>query len=237
MATWVQAQIIIGDNASSQTSSKLQIESTQKGFKIPSLTSTERSSINAPAEGLLVFQTNAPSGHYVFNGSNWIKLDFADTALIHVYAENAGGQTVGYATETEIGSWDVPYLDNSSGAFNRSTGVFTAPRDMIVYVSGRLVYGVHYQATSFEYYTAIALNNFHVSPATYAFSNGTSGANSIGNAFKSINGSCAIVNLKKGDELTFNSRHTALNSNNAASSLTTHLNGTYLLIQEIPDYL
>lgn len=237
MAAWLEAQIVVGDNASSQTSAKLQIESTQKGFKIPSLTSTERTSINAPAEGLLVFQTNAPSGHYLFNGSNWIKLDFADTALINVYAENSGGQTINYASETEIGSWDVPFIDNSSGAFNRSTGIFTAPRDMTVYVSGRLVYGTHYQARGFEYYTVIAVNNFHSSPATYAFSNGTSGANSIVNAFKSINGSFAIVNLKKGDELTFNSRHTALNSSNAASSLTTHSNGTYLLIREIPDYL
>lgn len=237
MAAWLEAQIIIGDNASSQTSAKLQIESTQKGFKIPSLTSTERNAIASPAGGLLVFQTNAPSGHYLFNGSNWVKLDFADTALINVYAENSGGQTLNYATETEIGSWDVPFIDNSSGAFNRSTGIFTAPRDMTVYVSGRLVYGTHYQASGFEYYTVIAVNNFHRSPATYAFSNGTSGANFNGNGYKSINGSCAIVNLKKGDELTFNSRHTAANASIGASSLTTHSNGTYLLIREIPDYL
>ena len=45
-----------------------------KGVLIPRITAQEKNQINAPAKGLLVFQTDAGSGFYYFDGSDWLPL-------------------------------------------------------------------------------------------------------------------------------------------------------------------
>ena len=50
-------------------SAQLDITSTTKGLLIPRMAST--SAVVAPAEGLLVYQTNAPVGFYVFKSGVW----------------------------------------------------------------------------------------------------------------------------------------------------------------------
>lgn len=151
--------------------------------------------------------------------------------LISVNAENSGGQTLSWATSTAITSWDVGYVDNSSGAWNRSTGVFTAPRDMTVWVNGRLAFVSHDQSNYCEYSTTFSVNSSTYTPSTYAFSAGSSFT-----SYKSVNGACAIVNLSQGDKLTFVGRHTVKNASGSNISLNTHSDGSYILIMELPDY-
>ena len=64
------AQIGIG-TTSPNSSAILDINSTTKGFLIPRMTETERLGISAPAQGLLVYQTDGSIGLYHYDGTSW----------------------------------------------------------------------------------------------------------------------------------------------------------------------
>jgi hypothetical protein len=70
-----------GTGASPNAAAMLDIDATDKGLLIPRLTATQRAAITltAPAQGLLVYQTDAPEGFY-YNSSttttpSWIQLN------------------------------------------------------------------------------------------------------------------------------------------------------------------
>lgn len=64
-----KAQTGIGTTAPN-ASAKLEIAATDKGFLLPRMTSTQRAAISSPANGLLVYQTDAPTGFYVNTGTS-----------------------------------------------------------------------------------------------------------------------------------------------------------------------
>ena len=68
------AQVVINTN-NPDASSALEIESTTGGILIPRLTETQRDDITAPATGLMIYQTNATSGFYFYDGNIWTKID------------------------------------------------------------------------------------------------------------------------------------------------------------------
>jgi sugar lactone lactonase YvrE len=70
----VVAQNIGIGTTSPAASAKLDISSTSQGILIPTLTSVQRSTINNPAQGLLVFQTDGTPGFYYFSGISWVNL-------------------------------------------------------------------------------------------------------------------------------------------------------------------
>jgi hypothetical protein len=49
----------------------LDVESTNKGVLIPRMTFAQRGAITSPAEGLLVYQTDAPEGFWYYDGATW----------------------------------------------------------------------------------------------------------------------------------------------------------------------
>jgi uncharacterized protein (TIGR02145 family) len=53
------------------TSAVLDVSSTTKGFLPPRMTAAQRSAISSPTNGLLVYQTDYPSGLYYFNVGVW----------------------------------------------------------------------------------------------------------------------------------------------------------------------
>lgn len=55
-------------------SARLEVNSTTQGILIPTLTSAQRSAINNPATGLLVFQTDGTPGFYYYTGVAWVNL-------------------------------------------------------------------------------------------------------------------------------------------------------------------
>ena len=57
------------------SSSELDISSTDGGILIPRMTNAQRDGISTPAEGLMIYQTNAIKGFYYFDGSNWKAVD------------------------------------------------------------------------------------------------------------------------------------------------------------------
>jgi uncharacterized protein (TIGR02145 family) len=52
-------------------SAQLDVSSTTKGFLPPRMTAAQRSAISSPTNGLLVYQTDYPSGLYYFNSGVW----------------------------------------------------------------------------------------------------------------------------------------------------------------------
>ena len=49
----------------------LDVSSSTNGFLMPRMTSTQRTAIATPAIGLLIYQTDSPSGFYYYNGTGW----------------------------------------------------------------------------------------------------------------------------------------------------------------------
>ena len=55
----LDAQVAIkSNNSSPDSSAMLDVQSTEKGLLIPRMTAAQRSSINGPAAGLLLYQTD-----------------------------------------------------------------------------------------------------------------------------------------------------------------------------------
>lgn len=72
-SVFMQGQVGIG-TANPHSSSILEIQSTDKGLLVPSMTATEKNGIVTPATGLLIFQTDAPKGFWYYNGSAWVPI-------------------------------------------------------------------------------------------------------------------------------------------------------------------
>lgn len=67
------AQVVIG-TSSPNASAQLDVSSTSKGFLTPRMTNSQRSTISSPTEGLLVYQTDAPTGYYFYTGTAWVNI-------------------------------------------------------------------------------------------------------------------------------------------------------------------
>jgi hypothetical protein len=68
-----QSLAINTDGSTANNSAMLDIKSSSKGMLIPRLTSIERNAIPAPADGLVVYDTNT-KGFWYHNGTSWIDL-------------------------------------------------------------------------------------------------------------------------------------------------------------------
>ncbi len=74
------AQVAINtDGSSANSSAMLDVKSSSKGLLLPRMNTFQMRSIDSPAAGLVVFNTDS-SDLFVFNGSNWIaNWDTGDT--------------------------------------------------------------------------------------------------------------------------------------------------------------
>ena len=65
----------IGINTTTpDASAALDVQSTTQGMLIPRMNASQRGLIATPATGLLVYQTDAPTGFYFYDGTNWTLL-------------------------------------------------------------------------------------------------------------------------------------------------------------------
>lgn len=221
LGLWVQinfAQVGIGTNAP-HTSAMLDVSSTSKGFLPPRMTAAQRSNIASPVEGLLVYQTDGDKGLYQYQSAQWMRCKNESSAPIKVFTTKTTAQSIPSAAYTTLTSWATPTINNSSGAWNATTGVFTAPRDMKVLVSANLVYASHATGNN-EYSLAFYVNGTRVSCQAFEF-----GYNQT--RFMPINGAQGIIELESGDELTLRTLQAT------GSNLNTHNNGNTLSILEL----
>jgi hypothetical protein len=73
------SSIGIGTN-NPNTSSKVEISSTDQGFLMPRMSEAQRNAILSPATGLLIFQTDNTPGFYYYTGTTWIGLSNASSS-------------------------------------------------------------------------------------------------------------------------------------------------------------
>ncbi len=82
---------------SPNASSILEIKSTSKGVLVPRMTMAQRNAIVSPAQSLIVFQTDSPSGFYYYDGG-WKSMStlgyFATTKLDNLDANTAASQNI-----------------------------------------------------------------------------------------------------------------------------------------------
>lgn len=88
-------------------SAKLDVSSTNKGVLIPRMTATQKSAIASPATGLLIFQTDAPTGFYYYNGIGWLNISNLGTTNRYIpysnqFTQYSSGQSL---TSVSIGTY------------------------------------------------------------------------------------------------------------------------------------
>ena len=84
----------IGTNAP-DTSSILELKSSNKGILIPRMTKAQRIGIASPAQGLIVYQFDTDTGFYFFQGAKWKVFNFQDIGV-----QNNGGKPVLILSDT-----------------------------------------------------------------------------------------------------------------------------------------
>lgn len=96
----VSAQVGIGvDAAQINASAQLDVSSTTKGLLTPRMTELQRKSINQPAAGLLVYQTDSIAGFYYYDGSAWkLNLGLSPDGTIGQVLTTDGAGNAGWAT-------------------------------------------------------------------------------------------------------------------------------------------
>lgn len=75
--SFAQSVGINADGSVPVNSAMLDVKSTTKGFLAPRMTAEQKEAISSPATGLLIYQTDAATGYYYYNGSAWIQIGAA----------------------------------------------------------------------------------------------------------------------------------------------------------------
>ncbi|MEQ1745972.1 MAG: DUF1566 domain-containing protein [Saprospiraceae bacterium] len=89
----------IGTARPDTTSALLMVESTSNGVLIPRITQLQRNGVAAPADGLLVFQTDNDPGFYFRDNATWRQISNLNVAPIQLGTLHEGGY-VFYVDET-----------------------------------------------------------------------------------------------------------------------------------------
>lgn len=114
MTSLTQAQVGIG-TILPNASSLLEVQSTTKGVLIPRMTSGQRTAITTPAEGLMVFQTDAPAGLWMIINGVWTRVANANATDLYgpstAFAANTSGSPLAVGL---LNSIQVPFPNAQS---------------------------------------------------------------------------------------------------------------------------
>jgi len=132
LPAYLQAQVAINtDGSNPDNSAMLDVKSTDKGILIPRMTQAQRDAINAPATGLLIYQTDNNPGFYYWDGSNWVAAEGAKKIddLIDgrytghsVFLGESAGQNDDGSNNYNTGIGYATLYSNSTGEYNSSNG-------------------------------------------------------------------------------------------------------------------
>lgn len=96
-----KAQVKIGSQGPSDPSAILDLESTNRGFLLPRLTTAQRNAIQNPATGLMVFDTDLQR-IYVKSSSQWDSLQIKGTAGPYVLSLNGTARSLTVADSIKV---------------------------------------------------------------------------------------------------------------------------------------
>ncbi|MEE9348825.1 MAG: tail fiber domain-containing protein [Flavobacteriaceae bacterium] len=126
--TSLNAQVGIG-TTTPDASAKLDIVATDGGILVPRMTQIQRNAITTPAEGLLIYQTDAIIGFWFYKGGSWNSLTSSgefqsisgvvqNTTAIHTDDFVFGSTSLDESTPAIINKF---FFDKSKGAFRAGT--------------------------------------------------------------------------------------------------------------------
>lgn len=108
---FAQAQVGIG-TTTPNASAALDVQSTTRGILLPRMTGAQRIAIAAPADGLIVYQTDAVSGLWMRILGVWVRL----TSTNDSFGSSTGfaANTTGSLIAVVLGGTDVPLPSSQS---------------------------------------------------------------------------------------------------------------------------
>jgi len=95
------SQVGIGTTAPN-SSSQLEISSTIGGLLVPRMTQVERAAITTPATGLLVYQTDATSGFWYYNGTSWTTFTSSGWSITGDTGTNSATNFIGSTDSQDV---------------------------------------------------------------------------------------------------------------------------------------
>ena len=183
----------IGTNTP-DNSAVLDIQSVDKGLLIPRLSLEQRNTINNPAIGLMIYQTNDKSGFYFFNGDNWKNLSGTEAKSVSAagvsWVEDGNLPTIGSFFGTKFGGIDLEFKVNGerSGLITQNT---TIASTFFGYQSGTNL-GSGYGNTGFG---SRALTSLTTGYSNVAFGNQALQKNTTGQLNLAFGGLALVNNL------------------------------------------
>jgi hypothetical protein len=103
-STYAQTDNVGIGTSQPDNSAILDLSSSNKGFLLPRMSETQRLEIKSPAQGLQVFQTDAKSGLYIFDGSAWSVATSANSTAAALDPWLEGGNDITTNTGAFIGT-------------------------------------------------------------------------------------------------------------------------------------
>ena len=167
-------------------SAQLDISAIDKGILIPRMTASERMLIKSPAEGLMVYQKDAPAGFYFYNGTSWTAMSSAVVpGSFNFSYKGSAAQGFNGGVATIVNFPVQNYFNNV--VFTNS--IFTAPSSGIYSFSVNInIYGNSATSTGMGFY----VNNVARSTSTFNITSGV---------FQNI-GYTDNLSLASGDQVT-----------------------------------
>lgn len=101
------------DGSQPASSAMLDIKSNSKGLLIPRMTAAEKTAIQTPAAGLLVYQTDGAKGFYYYDGSAWLPIISAVQGALPFWS--LGGNAGTDSMLNFIGTTDAKPLIGKAG--------------------------------------------------------------------------------------------------------------------------
>lgn len=163
---------------SPNSSAQVEIASTTRGFLAPRMTQAQKNAIVSPATGLLIYQTDAISGFYYYDGASWILISSGGSVNIY----NSDGSLSGLRTISLSGNNLV--VNGISQALTIRNDSWSLIRKIIVDSTGGYV-GGNAEANNNGLITISSnqpsINNFSCLPFVIK------PANAINNSFSGVN--------------------------------------------------
>jgi len=110
--SYAQGVAVNTTGSPADTSAIMDVSSTTQGMLVPRMLSGERTSISAPANGLLVYQTDAPAGFYFYNAGTWQPLSTPANATTQGNTFNGANQLVQLNGSAQLPAVDGSQLTN-----------------------------------------------------------------------------------------------------------------------------
>jgi hypothetical protein len=116
-----QSVAINTDGSTAHASAILDVKSTGKGLLIPRMTTVQRNAIAAPANGLMVYDTDAGSFYY-FNGSAWAAVGSGGTAGWLLTGNSGTNPAVNFIGTTDAQPLVFKVNNSEAGRISGTTG-------------------------------------------------------------------------------------------------------------------